>query len=188
MGQESLEIKSSKKQYFLIGGLIFGILILAVGIYYLTTNNLLLQKMVQQTSDQSGTKPSETTPANIPSTVTCYQFKNLEKALQRIDIACILDLRGTAQGTNLSNLAQLKNLNEINLSNNNLTSFPEALFGLKNLLIVNLSNNSLSTIPETMKNSDLSKSLQVLDLTGNPISASQKEAIKALLPNTIITF
>lgn len=188
MGQESLEIKSSKKQYFLIGGLIFGILTLAFGIYYLTTNNLLLQKMAQQTSEQSSAKPSETTPANIPSAVTCYQFKSLEEALQRIDIACILNVSGTAQKTNLSNLAQLKNLNEVNLSNNNLVAFPEALFGLKNLLIINLSNNSLSTIPEKIKNSELAKSLQILDLRGNPISASQKEAIKSLLPNATITF
>lgn len=188
MEQENLEIESNKKQYILIGVLLFGILALVFGIYYLTKNNLLLQKIAQQTSEQQDAKSTNATPVDIPSTVTCYQFKNLEDALQRIDIACILDLNGTARVTTLSDLEQLENLNEINLSNNNLVAFPEALLGLKNLLIVNLSGNKLSTIPEAIKKSELAKSLQILNLTGNPISVSQKEVIKSLLPNTTIAF
>mgnify|MGYP003394579591 CR=1 FL=1 len=188
MEQETLQTQSNKKQNILVAGLVCGILVLTFGIYYLTNSNMLLQKRGQQTSEQPNTKPAETTSANIPSAVTCYQFKNLEKALQRIDIACILDLNGTAQDKTLSDLAKLTNLNEINLSNNNLTEFPEVLFGLKNLLVINLSNNELSTIPEKIKSSGLAQSLQILELTGNPISASQKEIIKALLPNAEITF
>lgn len=188
MEEETLQTQSNKKQNIIVVGLVCGILVLTFGIYYLTNSNMLLQKRGQQTSEQPNTKPAETTSANIPSEVTCYQFKNLEKALDRIDIACILDLSGTAQDTTLSKLAQLKNLNEINLSNNNLSEFPGALFNLKNLLIINLSNNNLSTIPEAIKKSELIKTLQILNLTGNPISASQKEVIKALLPNVEIIF
>jgi len=188
MEQETLQMQSNKKQYMLVGGLVCAILALAFGTYYITNNNELLKQAIEQSIDQTNTQPTKTPTANIPSEVICYQFKNLEEALRRIDIACILDLNGSSQSINFSSLSRLTNLNEVNLSNNNLAEFPEALFGLKNLLIINLSNNNLSTIPEKIKKSELIKTLQILNLTGNPISASQKEVIKALLPNVEITF
>ncbi|ELA42214.1 uncharacterized protein VICG_00857 [Vittaforma corneae ATCC 50505] len=94
----------------------------------------------------------ETLPAVI------WELKNLQELL----------LSDNNIDTLPPKIVNLKNLQYLDLNNNKLTTLPVEIGSLKNLRVLYLSYNRLETLPVEI--SKLSKSLELLDLTGNNIS------------------
>jgi len=82
-----------------------------------------------------------------------------------------------------SSIGNLTNLKWLNLMWNGLEELPDSIKYLKNLEYLGLVGNKLITLPKSI---DKLTNLKKLNLQVNPISASEKERIKKLLPNTII--
>ena len=82
-------------------------------------------------------------------------------------------------------IGNLSNLKKLYLSKNQIREIPESIGNLSNLKKLYLRNNQIKKIPESIGNLS---NLQRLDLGGNPLSNSEKEKIKKLLPNTDIWF
>lgn len=58
------------------------------------------------------------------------------------------------------------NISKLDLSNQNLTEFPDEIFKMKNLRSLNISNNKIKTIPSDIKNL---KNLRTLDISFNQL-------------------
>ncbi|WP_449398266.1 hypothetical protein [Chryseobacterium wanjuense] len=80
---------------------------------------------------------------------------------------------------------QAKNLEFLNVSQNNIKEISPKVKGLKNIVSMNLANNDLKDLPNEF--SEL-KNLKTLILTGNPMEKSTIEKLKAIMPETQIYF
>ncbi len=78
-----------------------------------------------------------------------------------------------------ASIGQLKALQTLDLSNNKLTVLPAEIGQLKALKTLNLSGNFFEVLPPEIGQL---KALQTLDLSDNPISKSELQRIRALLP------
>jgi len=105
-------------------------------------------------------------------------------------------------------LGKMTRLQELNLNKNQIESLPVEIGSLSTLKTLTLRQNALKSIPaslcsiSTLENLDLAlnmitslpaeignlKNLKTLVLVGNEIPAKEQQRIKALLPNTVITF
>ncbi|HEX4799436.1 MAG TPA: leucine-rich repeat domain-containing protein [Candidatus Paceibacterota bacterium] len=77
----------------------------------------------------------------------------------------------------------LRNLQELNLSNNNFTGIPAEVGQLAQLRILNVSHNNLTGLPHELAQL---KNLEVFDLRGNNPSTFDLDIIRNALPNTQI--
>lgn len=84
-------------------------------------------------------------------------------------------------------ILELKNLKSLDLRHNQLTTIPIELTQLQHLEHLDLSENQLEDLPDEI--AEL-KNLKFLHLVENPLSEDEEKQkrIKALLPNTIISF
>lgn len=87
------------------------------------------------------------------------------------------------EGSLQAEVRQLQNLKVLNLSNNKFTGVPAEIGQLKNLEVLNLSNNLLTGLPNELGN--LSK-LKLLDLSGNNYSEMDLSIIKKSLPSSVV--
>ncbi len=78
-------------------------------------------------------------------------------------------------------IGNLKKLEVLELTNNKITSLPNSIGGLESLEYLLLKNNDLKELPNSIKNLD---KLKVVRLTNNPLSKTEKEKIKSLLPTS----
>jgi small GTP-binding protein len=105
---------------------------------------------------------------------------NCEVTLQKSNISPTLPIISSVnrslspQYRELIKLALENDSISLDLSNQNLTAFPDEIFELPNLQFINLSNNSLSEIPE---NISMLTNLQSLNLSNNQIVEISKEII-----------
>ncbi|MBM2813423.1 MAG: putative lipoprotein [Ignavibacteria bacterium] len=76
-----------------------------------------------------------------------------------------LCLGGQSLGTIPPDIELLKNLLELNVTQNSLTTLPNGFSSLKNLIELNLSSNDLKVLPTGFENLVL---LEKLDISGNP--------------------
>lgn len=160
---------------------IIGILLVLAALGFLTFFAFRYFSIKQNVSAPA----SQTTIPLKPSVkVICKGFTNMSDALSNSDIACALNLSKTAS-LDLSQISKLTKLDDLNLSNDNLTQISDQILELKSLIILNLSNNKISQIPDGIANL---KNLQILNLSGNPLSPSEQTKVKNLLPGTKITF
>jgi len=158
---------SSPNSNKLIYGLLVALLVLTGITIYLFTRSENIPKIANQ---------------NITHEVVCKRFTDLSEALENIQIACVLDLSGKLNGSVSPDIAKLTNLNELNLSSNNLTQFPTAVLQLKKLKSLNLSHNQLESVPSEIGNM---VSLQTIDLRNNSVLLfSQQEKIKQFFIST----
>lgn len=117
-----------------------------------------------------------------------------------------VDLSGHQLTTLPDDVLQQTTITNLNVSNNQMTTLPAAISNLTNLEVLNVENNRLQTFPSEiskltklreihannnrMENLPDSLStmtwLKVLDISGNSISASDIDHLKAALPNTQI--
>ncbi len=91
---------------------------------------------------------------------------SLAQALQKPDSTFRLDLRGQKLTTFPQEILQLKNLNELWLSKNQIKEIPEEIGQLTQLQTLDLSNNQIHTLPESLKKLIY---LKKLNLTKNPL-------------------
>jgi len=82
-------------------------------------------------------------------------------------------------------ISQLQKLEWLELSDNQIATIPSDIGQLRNLKGVNFKNNQIKAIPESI--GQLQK-LEWLGLGHNPISESEVDKIKALLPNCNVIF
>lgn len=121
---------------------------------------------------------------------------------------CILNLSAAGLTKVPDRLGQFADLTDLNLSGNQIAELPPSVFGLKNLVSLGLSENKLTQIPPEIGNltklrvlslfnnkiatlpDEISKlvDLKVLGLAGNPVSQSEADRIKNLLPNAKVIF
>jgi hypothetical protein len=91
---------------------------------------------------------------------------SLEQALQKPDSTFRLDLRGQKLTSFPKEILQLKNLNELWLSKNQIKEIPEEIGQLTQLQNLDLSNNQIHSLPESLKKLTY---LKKLNLTKNPL-------------------
>ncbi|BBM86432.1 leucine-rich repeat domain-containing protein [Candidatus Uabimicrobium amorphum] len=89
------------------------------------------------------------------------------------------------QITHIENLAICKNLQYCYLRNNSLEKISNEIGNCVQLEELDLSNNKISTLPSTMENL---KNLRYLYLENNPIDKQQQQKIRQSLPHTYISF
>lgn len=108
----------------------------------------------------------------------------------------------------IDGLNQLKNIQSLNLSFNNIAELPAEIHQLKRLVSLDLSNNKLLYLPRTisglskieelnLENNNIGslppylyrlRKLKTLNLAGNPLGEKEKDRIRAELPQVEITF
>ena len=82
-------------------------------------------------------------------------------------------------------IGNMTNLEQIILSDSEVSVVPDEIGNLTNLKRFNLSRTKVSTLPESMKNL---KNLKMLNIKKTNISASELAKIKSWLPNCKIKF
>ena len=89
-------------------------------------------------------------------------------------------------GSLIGEIRQMSKLKVLDVSYNKMTGMPAELGQLSNLETLNYSNNSITGLPNEL--SKLKNNLKEFNLSGNPLSQSQINSLKASLPNTNIIF
>lgn len=79
-------------------------------------------------------------------------------------------------------IRQLQNLKVLNASNNRMTGVPAEIGQLENLQVLDLSNNQLTGLPHELGNL---KNLKILNISGNNYSTQDLQVIKEKLPATV---
>lgn len=100
-----------------------------------------------------------------------------EKNLEELNISDN-EITGAIQ----SQIGNLKNLKVLNASNNQMTGVPAEIGQLQNLLTLNLSNNQLTGLPNELGNL---KNLKTLNISGNNYSTLDLSGIEKNLPATV---
>jgi len=83
-------------------------------------------------------------------------------------------------------IRKMTGLKELNASHNNLTGIPAEVGQLNSLEKIDFSYNNINGIPNELIN--LADTLLELNITGNPYSPQQVEALQVMLPSTEIIF
>jgi hypothetical protein len=113
------------------------------------------------------------------------ELVHLPKSIGQLAALQVLDCSKNKLTSLSAELGKLSQLRTLDLSSNQLTSLPVELGKLSELQMLYLSNNQLPSL-----STEFSKltNLLVLNLEKNPISRTEKEKIKRLLPHCNIQF
>lgn len=123
-------------------------------------------------------------PAVVPDNILDLSYKGLTKVDMSIfDKVYLEELNlsnNNLTGALPSQVGQLKNLRVLNVSNNQMTGVPAEVGQLSKLEILDLSNNQLTGLPNELANL---KKLKTLNLSGNQYSEQDLSVIRNSLPN-----
>ncbi len=149
----------------------------------------ILGYSLRSDSKYTGSTGQTNTASVISSAKTAdYSNKGLsdfpKEVLGKTDTT-VLDLSGNSlTGALPSQIQDLTNLVELNVSNNNMTGIPAEIGKLTKLKVLNFANNQITGLPNELGNL---KQLEVFDLRGNPnVSQQDLSGIRAKLTNTQI--
>lgn len=141
--------------------------------------------------DDKPSTSNNSTPTDAPNTessgavldLSGQQLTSLpDSVLSRTDVTT-LNVSNN-QLTNLpADIAKMTNLEVINVENNRLTGLPPEIAQLKKLREIRANNNRMTGLPPELGNMT---GLSLLDISGNSISQSDLEQIKAKLTRTQI--
>lgn len=184
--------KSAKGTLLTLASLLVLLGIVGITLFLYIQNKITNQSKNNQSANKSeNISSSEQEPSpvltqipivKVNSSVVCAQFNDLQNAIYNKDKACVLDLSKQNLTFLSDDVIKLQKLNSIDLSNNNFSEFPKQLLSL-NLLTIDLSKNNISAIPKEITKL---KKLQILNVTGNPITESAIATLKKDLPHAKI--
>lgn len=104
--------------------------------------------------------------AQISDSLELKEFTDIKEALSNPDKVFKLNLSNQQlKQEDYSKLANFKNLQELNLSNDHLSEIPKSIFELRNIRVLNLSGNDFKVIPKQIANL---KNLEELFLESEP--------------------
>lgn len=141
----------------------------------------------QKTPESPTNETSQTdTPSSMPSLTTVVRSgQNLTKMpsdILRMENLQQLDLsNNNLTGALPAEIRHLQNLQVLNISNNKMTGLPAELGQLSKLRVLNVSNNQLTGIPHELGNL---QNLEILDFSGNDISEQDLQIIRSRLPKS----
>ncbi len=127
--------------------------------------------------------------ANVPAEWNVLDLSNRDLTSVSIDIfndTSLTELNlshNNLTGALPSQVQKLRNLEILNLSDNQFTGVPAEVGQLKKLKILDLSNNELTGLPYEIGNLT---QLEILDVSGNNYSEADLAKIVSTLPNTQI--
>ncbi|MBL8121204.1 hypothetical protein JNM87_00450 [Candidatus Saccharibacteria bacterium] len=81
-------------------------------------------------------------------------------------------------------ISSLKKLKVLVVTTTNMTAVPDEIGQMQSLQSLDLSYNNLNSLPASIKN--LSDTLKELNISGNPMTRSEANYIKQMLPNTTV--
>jgi hypothetical protein len=135
----------------------------------------------------------------------CQKFSNLADAEKDPGAVCFLDLSNQKLTSFPTEVLQFENMEYLDLADNDLTSVPPEISQLTKLTDLWLNGNQLTVLPSAVGSmndlvllslfqNQLSslpsltglKYLAILGISGNPISSTQRAALKVMLPKTSI--
>jgi hypothetical protein len=136
------------------------------------------------------------------------KLTTLSDKFSKMDRLISLDLSSNKITAIPALIGKLTHLREVNVSKNQIATLPYEFGNLKQLKLLNMRQNGLTTVPKSvamlssLETLDLAfnkltsmpieianlKNLKSLILVGNEIPVSEQKKIKALLPNTTISF
>gem|GEM_PF-1736733 len=111
--------------------------------------------------------------------ITTIENKNNLKKIEYIDLS------GNQIKALPRSFGSMKKLKTLDLSDNIIETIPVSLTGLTKLKELDLSGNRISVIPNQIKRL---RRLKILNLEGNKLSEDEKAKVQRLLPNTKISF
>ncbi len=138
------------------------------------------------TTSDSSLGATSTQALNSGKTVN-YSNKGLsqfpKEVLNKTDTVILDVSNNNLTGAIPAEIHNLVNLEELNLSNNQMTGIPAEVGQLKHLKVLNYANNKITGLPLELGNLT---QLRVLDLSGNNVSQQDLAQIRAKLVNTQI--
>lgn len=157
------------------------VVLLAFGIGYFFSRQNDVAKPASQNTAPETSRPEPSSGATLD--LSGQQLTNLpDSVLSRTDLTT-LNLSNNQLTGLPAGISQLTNLQVLNIENNRLESLPPEISQLKNLRQILVNNNRLKTLqPELGKMTWL----ELLDVSGNDIPASEIAELKAKLTNTQI--
>ena len=111
------------------------------------------------------------------------QFKTLPAVIFELPQLETLSLIDNYLHTLPKGLVRLQNLRKLILRNNHLRDLPIEVCWLENLEILDLSENRLERLPNSLS---ALRRLKILYLSRNPLSKSEQEKIRNILPQTVV--
>jgi Leucine-rich repeat (LRR) protein len=185
---EMYTVYMSKKNVLILVVVVF----LVSGLFY---RQVFRAGVVSVPINSTGTTTGNSTSGSTTgqTTVSIDKNKILDISGQGLDKlpAYVLNLTGLEE-LNISNnnitgalpsqMQNLRKLKILNASNNLMTGVPAEIGQLSNLEILDLSNNQLTGLPNELANL---KKLKVLNLSGNNYSVQDLEVIKRGLSSTV---
>ena len=113
-------------------------------------------------------------------------IKTLPSQMGKMTNLRVLKLDHNLLDGSLLGEVRLMPLTTLDVSYNNMTGMPVEIGQLNQLVTLNYSHNKITSLPNELAN--LKNNLKTFDLTGNPLSQSTIDNLKAELPNTNIIF
>lgn len=111
-------------------------------------------------------------------------FSIIPDEVEYMDDLSFLDLSYNFISSFPSSFSIIAEIETVDLSNNHLTDLDFTTFGISSIERLILANNNITTITPNI--ADLSNSLDLLDLTGNPIDSTTLSQLNIWLPSTEI--
>ena len=173
-------------------GLLVLIAVFAVG-YLKFNQGLTVNTVTSILLDQSSKGISQITSSIYSNTDTTdlilsnNSIRSLPSQIGNMSKVVIFKMdHNLLEGSLAAEIRQMSQLKVLDASYNNMTGIPAEIGQLTKLQTLNLSNNNISSLPNELSN--LKNNLKTFNLSGNPLTQSQINNLKATLPKTKIIF